>query len=247
MLSRSGPHGTTSKGRRPSSAIVLSMVALFVSLSGTAYAATGGTFVLGAANTASAVTKLTNSSGTALSLTSKSGTPPLAVSSSTLVPKLNASLLGGLAAGQFVHGSGQSGGNGLSLPTSPTTTEKALLVVPGFGTLEANCGTSASTEYGEMTFLDGPHTIHRYISSIDSGTGAHVGNNEVLPGSTPSVLAIVNSPGGNLLWDHEYLRYATGTGTTEVNHMATIDFIIDVDNSAPHTCNFDATESSGFG
>ena len=46
---------------------------------GTAYAATGGTFVLGHANRAGTATSLTNPNGTALSLHSKAGVPSLRV------------------------------------------------------------------------------------------------------------------------------------------------------------------------
>jgi peptidoglycan hydrolase-like protein with peptidoglycan-binding domain len=92
--------------RRPSPAIVIATAALFVALSGTAYAATGGTFILGKPNTAASVSSLSNSAGTALSLSSKAGTPPLTVGSTSQVPKLNASLLGGLPASSFVQGRG---------------------------------------------------------------------------------------------------------------------------------------------
>jgi hypothetical protein len=91
----------SSKGvamRRPSPSLVISLVALGVAASGTAYAATGGTFILGRANTAGAVSSLKNSAGTALSLTSKAGTPPLAVGNTVQVPNLNASEVGGKTA-----------------------------------------------------------------------------------------------------------------------------------------------------
>lgn len=77
--------------------------------SGTAYAATGGTFLLGKSNSAGATTSLTNSAGTALSLTSKSGTAPLKVSSSTKVANLNADKLDGLDSTSFAKASGQTG------------------------------------------------------------------------------------------------------------------------------------------
>jgi hypothetical protein len=94
--------------RRPSPAIAISTAALFIALSGTAYAATGGNFILGKSNTATSVSSLTNSAGTALSLSSKAGTPPLTVNNSAQVPKLNASLLGGNAASAFVYGGGDT-------------------------------------------------------------------------------------------------------------------------------------------
>src|SRR5918992_3740217 len=45
--------------RLPSPSLAISLLALFVALGGTAYAATGGSFVLGQANTASSQTSLT--------------------------------------------------------------------------------------------------------------------------------------------------------------------------------------------
>ena len=88
--------------RRPSPSLAISLTALVISLSGTAYAATGGTFLLGKSNSATAVTTLTNSTGTALSLRSHSGDPALKVSNSVRIPSLNASLLGGKASSAFL-------------------------------------------------------------------------------------------------------------------------------------------------
>ena len=74
---------------------MVALLALVVSLTGTTYAATGGNFILGHANSAGQVTKLTNPNGTALSLFSSSGTPALRVGNKKQVPNLNASLVGG--------------------------------------------------------------------------------------------------------------------------------------------------------
>jgi len=63
---------------------------------GSAYATTGGTFVLGRSNSAAATTTLANTTGTPLSLTGKSGYPPLRVNSSVKVPYFNADRLDGL-------------------------------------------------------------------------------------------------------------------------------------------------------
>ncbi|HUR77858.1 MAG TPA: hypothetical protein VMZ22_07915 [Acidimicrobiales bacterium] len=88
--------------RRPSLPLAISILALIVAMTGTAAAATGGTFILGKANSAGATTALTNTgSGPALSLTAKAGQPALSVSNSIQVPKLNASTLGGKTAGQL--------------------------------------------------------------------------------------------------------------------------------------------------
>ncbi|MSW42680.1 MAG: hypothetical protein F2842_10750, partial [Actinobacteria bacterium] len=84
-------------------ALGVSVVALVVAMSGSAIAATGGTFILGRSNTATATTILSNTAGTPLSLKAKSGRAPLAVNSSVLVPKLNADLLDGLHSGAFLR------------------------------------------------------------------------------------------------------------------------------------------------
>jgi hypothetical protein len=89
-----------SRLRRPNHATVVAYAALVLALSGTAYAATGGNFILGQSNTAGATTKLTNNgSGPALSL--KSTSAPLAVSNAKRVTNLNADLLDGFSSGAF--------------------------------------------------------------------------------------------------------------------------------------------------
>jgi hypothetical protein len=94
------PPGTESEEfrvRLPRHATVVAYVALFVALGGSTYAATGGTFVLGHANSADHTTSLKNTGGgPALSLvTQKNSTPPLFVSNSTRVANLNADKLDG--------------------------------------------------------------------------------------------------------------------------------------------------------
>lgn len=81
---------------RPSHATVVAYLALSLALSGTAYAATGGTFILGKSNTASTATALTSSAGTPLVLNARTGYPPLAVNSTKKVGKLNVDLLDNL-------------------------------------------------------------------------------------------------------------------------------------------------------
>jgi hypothetical protein len=61
-----------------------------------AYAANGGTLLLGHKNSATKTTTLKNSKGTALSLKSKTGKAPLKVSNSEKITKLNADQLDGL-------------------------------------------------------------------------------------------------------------------------------------------------------
>jgi hypothetical protein len=80
---------------RPSHATLVAYLALFLALSGTAYAATGGPFILGRGNSATAPTGLSSSAGTPLVLNAKTGYAPLAVNSTTKVNRLNADLLDG--------------------------------------------------------------------------------------------------------------------------------------------------------
>lgn len=77
--------------------------------SGSAYAATGGTFILGKANTAGATTVLSNTRGTALTLNSTAGTPSLKVNRTTKVANLNADLVDGLNSSSFALASGTTG------------------------------------------------------------------------------------------------------------------------------------------
>ncbi|HET6167158.1 MAG TPA: hypothetical protein VFE07_10045, partial [Marmoricola sp.] len=74
--------------------------------SGTAYAATGGKFILGKSNSAGKTSTLTNKHGTALSLNSKAGTPSLKVNRTTKVPNLNADLIDGLDSTKLALASG---------------------------------------------------------------------------------------------------------------------------------------------
>jgi hypothetical protein len=85
-----------------SPASVIASLALFVALSGTAVAATGGALILGRANTADRATVLSNPNGTPLKLRGAATAPPLGVGGNqTRVPDLNASLLDGQTAGEL--------------------------------------------------------------------------------------------------------------------------------------------------
>jgi hypothetical protein len=131
--------------RRPSPATAISVAALVIALSGTAYAATGGTFLLGRANEASAVSSLSDSTGTALRLLSKHGTPSLTVSNSIRVPRLNATYLGGLPAANFMQGTGS-----------------------------ADSGSVAITGPGDAQLTSGPESSITGVCDANSTTGAYV-------------------------------------------------------------------------
>ena len=82
---------------------VVAYLALFIALSGTAYATTGGNFLLGHLNQASATSSLKNTgAGPALRLaTQDMTTPPFAVSNGTAITHLNADELDGLSSSAF--------------------------------------------------------------------------------------------------------------------------------------------------
>ncbi len=106
----------TQKSRRPSAALIVASLSLFVSMSGATYAATGGNFQLGKSNSANKATTLssTTKKGATLNVKNTGGKPaaafstgsgkaPFTVTSDTKVGKLNADLLDGLSAESFVR------------------------------------------------------------------------------------------------------------------------------------------------
>jgi hypothetical protein len=98
--------------------------------SGTAFAATGGKFILGKSNSAGATSTLTNSRGTALTLNSKAGTPSLRVNRTTKVPNLNSDLLDGLDQSRFALVAGQTNtisDSGLVVPADPDAGTPAFI------------------------------------------------------------------------------------------------------------------------
>jgi hypothetical protein len=150
---------------RPSAAIVISLIALFVAMSGTAVAATGGSFILGKPNTATTVTSLSNTKGTALSLSSTSTTPPMTVSNSVQVPKLNASELGGHPASAFLGVNGTAA-NSSELGGKPPT---AFLPEGGTAANSSELGGQPASDY-----MTGTGQIASDTATVASGTGADV-------------------------------------------------------------------------
>jgi len=96
--------------RRLSYANVASTLALFLALGGTAYAANGGSFLLGRNNAASVTSILTDTGASpALTLRPKAGYPPIATSSKVKSPNLNADLIDGLDSTQLARVGGSTG------------------------------------------------------------------------------------------------------------------------------------------
>lgn len=91
----------------------VSIVALTLAGSTTALAAAGKPLIIGATNKASATTTLATTKGPALALKVKGSRPPLVVNTSTRVTKLNADLLDGQDASDFVSARGVAGNSDL--------------------------------------------------------------------------------------------------------------------------------------
>ena len=102
--------------RYPSPSLVVSIIALVISLGGAGYSATGGNFILGRANSASTQTRLvtplagaafrvdntsTATNATGMTVITNAARPPLVVNSSTKVRNLNADRLDNLDSSQF--------------------------------------------------------------------------------------------------------------------------------------------------
>jgi hypothetical protein len=157
---------TPTARRRPSPATAISLVALVLAMSGTAYAATGGTFILGKANKETSTASLSNSKGTPLALSAPAGKAPLTVSNSVLVPKLNATELDGDTAAAFLPATGtadNSDGLGglpadhflpadhLSGTLSPGN-EQAFPVYGDAGNVFFSCTSNGLIPVAEITF-----------------------------------------------------------------------------------------------
>jgi hypothetical protein len=138
--------------------LVISLLALFVALSSGAYAATGGNFILGQANTASSQTSLTGKGGapalqvtnnsaklgaTALALHTAAGHPPLTTNSTTTAPNLSADLLDGIDSSGFAQG-----GNTQILTDRKVTVpggSNMTFAISGFGVIQGTCFSNVAS------------------------------------------------------------------------------------------------------
>jgi hypothetical protein len=211
----------------------------------------GAIFNLGQTNKVNATSALTGSTkhpmlsvtnsgpGTALSLQVKAGKAPFSVNSAVQVPKLNASLLGGLAASQFVQGAGQSRLAGFTM-SSASVAEKKLLLLPGFGTFNVLCGPNGGG-FADVDLMTGPHPMDRFVADIVSTAGASVGDSTLTPNANWAFANLAAS-GPSAVWERVILRYTTGSGGSLTTHLATLDIMANVTAT---TCDFDATAVTG--
>ncbi len=130
------------------------MLALVVGVASAGFGATGGNFILGKANSAGAVSKLTASiagpalqlvnqstasAATALSLNVASGKPPLKVNASAgKATNLNADRLDGLDSTRLVEARGDVSGNSVNFQSIVEHSEGAAFLNTGFHTVVAH-------------------------------------------------------------------------------------------------------------
>lgn len=213
----------------------------------------GAIFNLGKTNKVNATSTLTGSAshsmlsvtnkgaGTALSLQVAGGKAPFRVNSPARVANLNASMLGGLTAGQFVQGGGQSRSFGLTMtPTSDNF--KKLLPVPGFGTFEAQCIVAGGV-FGNVVFKGGSRAIDSFLTTLDSASDIGVSDSP-LPAKLVSPIISASVAGETVAWGQLTLRYTTGSGKALITHIATVDVMVAARSPG---CDFDASAIIGPG
>jgi hypothetical protein len=190
-------------------------LALFISLGGVAYAATGGNFILGQANTATSSTQLsasgattlnalkvtntnTAAGATALELNAPAGHAPMKVNRSVKVGLLNVDLLDGLDSFAFIR-------KGVAM-TAAVTTAGGVVDVTNTGTTNGVQGKtaagSASGVYGENTSGAGFGVAGRAGSSGNAIYGDNTGTgfagffeDKVHVGGDLSVSGLLNCAG----------------------------------------------------
>jgi hypothetical protein len=231
---------------------LVAAVALLTASSALAGTGPGAVFNLGRTNRVDATTGLTGSdvqamlsvtnsgSGPALRLHVARGHAPLAVNSSTQVAGLNASLLGGLAATDFMQGGGQSRAYGFTLTNGQS---RELLVIPGFGKLVADCETVEA--YAQVVYFNGPQAVDVFNNILSLNATAQVGNFSVPAGDHEEFAQAVAEPNGQ--WAQLILRYRTGSGPDTAEHVATVTIGVDW-NPSQFICDFDAimTATPGY-
>ena len=197
--------------RRPSPAIVVSIVSLVVAMAGVADAATGGNFILGQANTASTSTalnadingpalaiannKLSGASVTGLSITVPSNKAPLTVSSAVRVKKLNADLIDGVDSADLqrrVGGSCPDGTSVQAIAVEGTVTCEDTVVGASFAADAAHAGTAdLFAGFGPSAFTQGPGQNVKGAAAIPKGNGFAA---IFLATSSPDLLFAYNCP-----------------------------------------------------
>jgi hypothetical protein len=212
----------------------------------------GAVFNLGRTNTvnASSILKgsakgsmlaVTNSRGPALSLHVAHGKQPLMVNSSARVQNLNASLLAGRSAGQFMQGGGHFRSFGFLSSGGENGT---LLTIPGYGRLATRCIADAGAE---IFFDVGSHDVDLVAEQQANDPSLADVFRKTLTASGGFSFVIAGGSHSEI-WDQLLVRYGTVSSPTSsvTEHVAAISvFYAQLD---PNTCDFNAsvTASNGF-
>jgi hypothetical protein len=203
---------------------VVAYLALFVALGGSAYAATGGNFILGHTNSAGQTTSLTNTgSGAALKLTTNNGTtPPLAVSNDSKIAHLNADELDGHSAAAF-----QSKVTRVFATVSTTTHQTVAVGTVGLWSFSLQCKKLAGDSGGFATFkITGPGTAGGTNTRSDNNLAGNTFVNPIVPiGAGYVTTADTNQ--------QESATFFMNSGSTS----AEVEFLQTVVDGSPQTCN----------
>jgi hypothetical protein len=229
---------------RPSPALVISVLALFVALGGVGMAATGDNFILGQPNSADQTTALNSgvTTGPALQVTNSANKPaarfitnagiaPFLVDRSIRVTNLNADWLDGLNSTQFLRN---------TVPLSLTGSIAGGGVIAGKNTGEGNglqgttTNANASGVYGENTSGFGGYGV---AGRSNTGQGIGLYGEALGGGNARGVAALSNGSAGTIL--------ATNTGGGPALQLQSSGPPMSVDSSAK-VANLNADKLDGL-
>jgi hypothetical protein len=202
---------------------VVAYLALFVALGGSAYAAIGGDFILGHANSAGQPTSLKNTgAGAALKLTTNNGTtPPLAVSNDSKIAHLNADQLDGLSAGAF-----QRKVTRVFAKVSTTTHNTVAAGAVGPWSFSLLCKKLANDSGGFATFkIKGPGTAGGTNTRSDNIQAGNTFVNPIVPIGTEYVTTADTN-------QQESATFFMNSGSTS----AEVEILQTVVDGRPQTC-----------
>jgi hypothetical protein len=190
---------------------VVGYIALFVALGGTTYAATGGNFILGQANTAGSTTALssgttgpafkvtstnTSTGATALGLNAATGHAPFTVNSGTKVTNLNADKLDGLDSTSFVSSSKLRRVGPVAVSPAPFHSEGATIATVGHYTFNGTCTNHDGANNDQVqTYITSDVDHSAYASMTQDEAGRTFGAAD-MAGNTSYFVADATVPTG---------------------------------------------------
>jgi hypothetical protein len=198
-----------------SHATVVAYMALFMAMSGTAVAATGGTFILGKANSADSVSTLSSSVGSALSLRSPAGSAPLQVNRTVKVARLNADLLDGIDSTGLV----QVGKTNAGVRTTLSNPDGVpLRLTPKAGSPPLQVGTAIKVANLNADLLDGKDSSEFVPRAVFDALRA---DHAALAAEVAEIQQLLQGVSREMVDGHDTVRFAgvnvqvvSGTGTT---------------------------------